>query len=312
LIQLIGAPSIGWFNSWLNKEIDYMANLQPQELAQVINDSELSQYLHSYNNFQTEYLSFDTLRPPFDNLLLRKALSQAIDRVPFCEKVMLKTKIPAFSMLPPDFPAYDAELKTIQEFNLEKARALLAEAGFPDGKDRNGIKLVLPLVSSGRDVVLEYVKDQWERYLNITINLQILEGAVWGAQRSRHEMPLYRGQYEYDFLDPANMLTRLWRSSGENGSARHAWRNEDFDSLVTKAGQEIDESKRLDLYRQAEKILVENVGGLFLTHQVTHQVWYPYLTGFEPDKKGNVVFRYLDIARFQMYIKNNVDEWRTE
>jgi oligopeptide transport system substrate-binding protein len=157
---------------------------------------------------------------------------------------------------------------------------------------------------------MEFVKDQWERYLNISVDLQILEGAVWSARRTRHEMPVYLGEYEYDYLDPANMLTRLWRSSGENGSPRHAWKNEPFDNLVTLAGREVDESKRLDLYRQAERVLVEDVGGIFLSHQVTHQVWYPYLTGFAPDKNGNVVFRYLDIARFQMYIRNDVGDWR--
>ncbi len=310
LIQLVGAPSVGWFNSWLNKEIDYIPNLQPQELAQVVNDNELNQYLHSYNNFQTSYLSFDTLRPPFDNLLLRRALSHSIDRVPFCEKVMLKTRIPAFSMLPPDFPAHNPELKNIQDFNVEKARALLAEAGFPNGFDAQGNQLVLPIFSRGRDIAMEFVKDQWERYLNIAVDLQILEGAVWSARRARHEMPVYLGEYEYDYLDPANMLTRLWRSSGANGSPRHAWKNDSFDDFVSLAGREVDEQKRLDLYNQAERVLVENVGGVFLSHQVTHQVWYPYLTGFPPDKNGNVVFRYLDISRFQMYIRNDVDEWR--
>ena len=167
------------------------------------------------------------------------------------------------------------------------------------------------MFSNGRDVVLEYVKDQWERHLDISVNLQLVEGAVWNARRARHEMSLYRGEYEYDFLDPANMLTRLWRSTSEQGSPRHAWRNEKFDELVTLAGREIDEQTRLNLYRQAERILVEDVGGLFLTQTVTHQVWYPYLTGFEPDKTGNTVFRYLDISRFQMYIRNDVDQWRT-
>ena len=310
LIQLVGAPAIGWFNSWLNKEIDYIAILQPQELAQVRNDAELEQNLHSFNNFQTEYLSFDCLQPPFDNLKLRQALSHAVYREPFCNKVMLGTKMPAFSMLPPDFPAYNAELKSIQEFNVEKAKALLAEAGYPNGKDADGNQLVLEMYSNGRDVVLEYVKDQWERYLDIAVNLQITEGGVWSAKRGRHEMPLYRGQYEYDFLDPANMLTRLWRSTSEKGSPRHSWRNQKFDKLVTQAGNEIDEPKRINLYQEAERILIEDVGGLFLTHSVTYQVWHPYLTGFEPDKNGNVVFRYLDISRFQMYIRNDVDEWR--
>lgn len=310
LIQLVGAPAIGWFNSWLNKEVDYIGILQPQELAQVVNDNELIQYLHTFNNFQTEYLSLDCLRPPFDNLKLRQALSNAIYREPFCNKVMLGTRIPAFSMLPPDFPAYNPELKSVQDFNVEKAKALLAEAGFPNGKDASGNQLVLDMFSNGRDVALEYVKDQWERYLDISVNLQIVETAVWGARRAQHAMPLYRGQYEYDFLDPANMLTRLWRSTGENGSPRHAWRNTKFDELVGRAGREIDEQNRINLYQQAERTLVEDVGGIFLAHMVTHQVWYPYLTGFEPDTKGNTVFRYLDISRFQMYIRNDVDQWR--
>jgi len=311
LIQLVGAPAIGWFNSWLNKEIDYIPILQPQELAQVINDNELEKYLHTFNNFQIQYLSFDCLRPPFDNLKVRQSLSHAVDREPFCSKVMLGTRTPAYWMLPPDFPAHNPELKSVQDFNVERAKALLAEAGYPSGRDASGNQLVLEMFSNGRDVVLEYVKDQWERHLDISVNLQLVEGAVWNARRARHEMSLYRGEYEYDFLDPANMLTRLWRSTSEQGSPRHAWRNEKFDELVTLAGREIDEQTRLNLYRQAERILVEDVGGLFLTQTVTHQVWYPYLTGFEPDKTGNTVFRYLDISRFQMYIRNDVDQWRT-
>jgi oligopeptide transport system substrate-binding protein len=310
LIQLVGAPTTGWFNSWLNKEIDYIAILQPQELAQVRNDLELEKYLHSFNNFQTGYLSLDCLRPPFDNLKLRQALSHAIDREPFCSRVMQKTRIPAFSMLPPDFPAYNSGLESVQDFNVEKAKALLAEAGYPNGKDASGNQLVLEMFSIGRDVMLEYVKDQWERYLDIGVNLQIVERGLWGVRRAQHAMPVYHGQYEYDFLDPANMLTRLWRSTSEQGSPRHPWRNVKFDELVTQAGREIDEPKRINLYQDAERILVEDVGGIFLTHMVTHQVWYPYLTGFEPDTKGNVVFRYLDIARFQMYLRNDVERWR--
>jgi ABC-type transport system substrate-binding protein len=311
LIQLVGAPTLGWFISWLNREIDYIAILQPQELAQVRNDIELEKYLHSFNNFQTEYLSLDCLHPPFDNLKLRQALSHAIDREPFCNKVMLETRIPAFTMLPPDFPAYNSELKSVQDFSIEKAKALLGEAGYPNGKDASGKQLVLEMFSNGRDVALEYVKDQWERYLDINVNLRIVESGVWAARQAQHAMPLYRGQYEYDFLDPANLLTRLWRSTSDQGSPRHTWQNAKFDELVTQAGREINDQTRINLYQQAERILVEDVGGIFLTHMVTHQVWYPYLTGFEPDKRGNVVFRYLDISRFQMYIRNDVDQWRS-
>jgi ABC-type transport system substrate-binding protein len=141
-----------------------------------------------------------------------------------------------------------------------------------------------------------------------------VEGSVWGDKRSKHEMMAYKGPYEYDFLDPSNMLTGLWRSvaapEGKKepwGSPRHAWKNEQFDKLVTDAGSETDVAKRIKMFQDAEKILCEDVGGAFITHQVIFQVWYPWIVGMNPDKTGNVVYRYLDIARFQMYIHKDVD-----
>jgi peptide/nickel transport system substrate-binding protein/oligopeptide transport system substrate-binding protein len=310
LVQLVGAPATGWLNAWLNREIDYMAILQPQEVAEVRADPDLRAHLHSFNNFQTEYLALDTTRPPLDNLKLRQALARGIDRETLCGQVMIGTRIPALTMLPPDFPAYNPELNSLQSFDPEKAGALLAEAGYPGGKDASGNPLSLDLFSNGRDVVMEYVKDQWERHLSIQVNLQILEGTVWDHRRSQRAMQIYHGLYEYDFLDPANMLTYLWRGTDERGSPRHAWRDATFDELVTLAGRETDDRRRMDLYQQAERILVEAAGAIFLTHMVTHQVWWPYLTGIEPDASGNVNFRYLDISRFQMYIRSDVDRWR--
>jgi ABC-type transport system substrate-binding protein len=310
LVQLVGAPATGWFNAWLNREIDYIAILQPQEVAQVRADPDLQKRLHSFNNFQTEYFALDALRPPLDNLRLRQALSRAVNRDAFCQQVTLGTRVPAFSMLPPGFPAHNPDLKAVQAFDPAEARALLGGAGYPGGRDPAGNRLVIPAFSNGRDVAMEYLKDQWERHLGVSVELTMLENTVWGARRAARAMPVFRGQYEYDFLDPANMLTHLWRSAGEGGSPRHSWRNQTFDELVTRAGRETDEAARTGLYQQAERVLVEDVGAVFLTHMVTHQVWWPYLTGFEPDARGHVAFRYLDISRFQMYIRSDVDRWR--
>ena len=59
-----------------------------------------------------------------------------------------------------------------------------------------------------------------------------------------------------------------------------------------------------------KRILVEDVGGIFIEHEVIYQIWWPFLTGMHPDKTGNVIFRWLDIARYQMYIRNDVEEYR--
>jgi ABC-type transport system substrate-binding protein len=310
LVQLIGAQNTVWFNAWLNKEVDYIHILQPQEVAQIQADPKLTPLLHSFNNFQTEYLALDTLKPPLDNLKLRQALSHALDRDTLSDQVMNGTRLPAFSMLPPGFPAYNPELKSVQTYDVEKAKALLAEAGYPLGKDSSGKQLTLDLFSNGREVVMEFVKEQWERNLGIAVNLQVLENAVWGQKRSEHAMMIYKGPYEYDYLDPANMLTSLWRSVDEKGSPRHSWKSDTFDEMVTAAGREVDDTKRIDLYQQAERLLVEDVGAIFLTHQVIFQIWWPYLAGIPADKSGSVVFRWLDLSRFQAYIRNDVDQLR--
>jgi len=187
VVQLIGTPTTVWFNAWLNKEIDVVQILQPQEVAQVQADPALTPLLHSFNNYQTEYLALDTMNAPLDNLQLRQALSHAIDRETLSNEVMNGTRVPAYSMLPPGFPAYNEELKSVQNFDVEKAKALLAEAGYPEGKDAQGAQLELQMYSNGREVVMEFVKDQWETNLGITVNLEVLgDGLESDARGTRH------------------------------------------------------------------------------------------------------------------------------
>ncbi|NLG49563.1 MAG: peptide ABC transporter substrate-binding protein [Chloroflexi bacterium] len=307
--KVVGLMGLPGFNSWLNCEID-LYSLSVADLQRVRADPKLNPLIHFYNNFQTDYLALDTMNPPLDNLKLRQALSHAIDRETMCYQVLAGTYLPGYSMLPPDFPAYNPELKEVQKFDVELAKQLLAEAGYPDGKDASGKQLEIEMFGNGRDVALEFTKEQWETHLGIKVNLTPLEGAVWSQRRAEHSMMVYKGPYEYDYLDPANLLTSLWKSVDEKGSPRHAWRNEEFDDLVTKAGSMVDHEERMATYQKAERILVEDVGGIFLKHMVMFHVWWPYLVGMHPDKNGNVVFRGLDISRFQMYINNTVDEYR--
>ena len=308
VVQLLGVGA-GAFNAFLNKEIDLLPSLDPAQVAQARATSETSELLHSFNNFETKYVSFDSFNPPYNNLTLRRALSHAVDRGPLCENVLQGTAVPAYSMLPPGFPAYNPELQSIQQFDPDRAKQLLAEAGYPDGKDANGQQLELELHSEAADVKAQYLQDQWQRILGVKVEIKPVEGTVWSEMRSAHEMPLFINRYEYDYVDPSNLLTSIWKSVDERGAPTNSWHNDQFDELVTSADREIDTQRRVDLYQQAERILVEDVGGIFLTHNVIYQVWWPYVTGIHPDKDGNVVFRFLDISRFQMYIRNDVEEF---
>ncbi len=299
------------FTPWLNRETDLVHLLTPQDVAAVRADPALNPLMHFFNNFQSTYVALDTFKAPLDSLDFRKALAHSIDRDTMCQQVLNGTYVAGYSMLPPGFPAYNSELKAAQIFNLEQAKASLTASGVDPAS------VNIQLYSNGRDVFMEFVKQQWETNLGIKVTLNQLEGGVWGQNRAEHKMQAYRGPYEYDYPDPSNMLTGLFRSGAAPegkvepwGSPRHPWKSDEFDTLVTAAGSESDVKKRIQQFQDAERLLVEDIGAIFLAHQVVFQIWWPWLVGMAPDKTANTVFRWLDISRFQMYIHKDVDEMK--
>jgi ABC-type oligopeptide transport system substrate-binding subunit len=90
--------------------------------------------------------------------------------------------------------------------------------------------------------------------------------------------------YGMDFLDPSNMLG-IWISTG-----RHSWKSEEFDKLVTEAGAIVDDAaKRSQMFKDAEKLLVDDVGGVFIAHRWQGDLFQPYVQGDSirvPDSKG--------------------------
>src|SRR4029453_4458620 len=104
----------------------------------VSGDPQLSKEFHPHpGDFRTDYLFFDTKNPPFDNLKVRQPSTHIGDRDGLIKSIIKPTQgIPAYSFLMPGFPAANSEgLKDIQNYDVAKAKQLLAEAGYPDGKD---------------------------------------------------------------------------------------------------------------------------------------------------------------------------------
>lgn len=309
-----GTPANATFNAWLNQEIDLVHILDPQSLAAARADPKLNPLLHFFNNFQSTYIAFDTFKPPLDKKEVRQALAQSIDRATLCQQVLNGSYIPGYSMLPPGFPAYNPDLKKFSEFNVDAAKAALTAGGVTNPKT-----ISIDLYSNGVDQFCQFVAQQWQTNLGITVNLKQVDNATWGDLRSKHQMMAYRGPYEYDFIDPANLLTSLWRSvpapEGQKepwGSPRHPWKNDQFDQLCTDAGKEADQAKRIQEYQQAEEILVSDYAAAFLAHQVVFQIWWPWITGMAADKTGNVVYRWLDLSMFQMYVRKDVDDLKAQ
>jgi peptide/nickel transport system substrate-binding protein/oligopeptide transport system substrate-binding protein len=97
-----------------------------------------------------------------------------------------------------------------------------------------------------------------------------------------NKLQLYFLSYGFDYLDASNMLG-IWLTGG-----RHTWSNPEFDQLVKDASSSLDMANRSQEFKDAEKILVDDAGGIFIYHVTPGNIYRPYLKGeeLEPDKTG--------------------------
>lgn len=270
-------------------EIDFGELNNQAELARILSTPELEDHVHTFPNFWTHYLFFNLQIPPFNDIRIRRAFAHAIDREALCRSALRGFAIPAYSMLPPGFPAYEGdETNEFQRYDPNLARQLLAEAGYPDGKGFPRTEMWLRNEPSMHRDAAEGIQALIKHNLGVDIEVRNLEAKIFMDGLNNHTTPMGLVPYEFDYVDPSNMLG-LWMTSG-----RHNWNNHMFDKLMTQANAEVyDPARRTALYQQAERILVENVGGVFLWHKKKAQIWKPYVKGeaLEPDRFGYRAWR---------------------
>lgn len=265
-------------------EVDTI-NIGTADIQRVMADENLRSLLKtSTGDFRTYYAFFDVTAPPYDDERVRRAFAKAIDRESIVESILAPLALPAYSFLMPGFPDANSEgLKPIQEFDPEAARALLAEAGYPDGQGFPRATLVARGTSA--DVVPQAVAASISQTLGIEIEVAYKADRDWTADLMARPslMPFGYVSYGMDYFDATNMLG-VWVSGG-----RHTWADATFDTLVKEGGQITDDmEERSRQMQEAERILVESCAGIYVYHQLEGQLHQPYRKGshLEPNEFG--------------------------
>jgi len=275
-------PETG-FPAYLNDEID-RSNVNPGQLAYAMEN--LPDQLYSWPNFRVFYLSFDTTKPPFNNLRVRQAFSHALNREELCSTVLKDLASPEYSLLMKGFPGYDpTEAKKLSEYDIELARKLLAEAGYPDGKGFPKLELWMrgeEQIMAWQKPAAIYIQAHFKEALGVDIIPRDIESKTFTDALNKHTHNFFLLAYQFDYVDPSNFMD-LFLTGG-----RHAWSNPEYDGLVLEADSSEDWEKRIENYRKAEKILVQEAPAVFAFQQLSSAVWKPYLKGegIEPNKEG--------------------------
>lgn len=284
-----------------NDEIDYL-RVEVSDLPFIESQSELNSQLVRYAFPETSYLFFKTDQPPFDNLKVRQAISHAIDRDALCRVVLRNTAIPAFSMLPTNFPgSADGDLNDIQAYNPDLARTLLAEAGYPKGKGFPRTEFWVGKATPQLNYVAQAVQAMLKNTLGIDLKIRSTEDKVYRDNMYQWNIPIGLGAFNADYPDPNNLLGMVWRSQ-QRGFGRQAWNHSAFDRLIDTAAFELDQDKRMQMYQHAERLLVEDVGGVFLYHNLTLELRKPWVKGLKENKYGYPFFTWIGTVHTEMYI----------
>jgi oligopeptide transport system substrate-binding protein len=229
-------------------------------------------------NLCTSYVIFDTTHPPFDDLNVRKAFSMAFDRQRFLDVVLNGKALPANGLYPPGLPGFNLALKGLP-FDPAQARELLKQSKY------GGAEGLPPIVFTdagigtyvGGDVAA--LADMWQKNLGVKITVENIEPDYYYDQiYSGNHGQLISNGWCADYPDPENFADVLFHSGSSQNSGGYT--NPQLDTLLEQARVEQDITKRIDMYQQAEQMIVDDAAVLFTTHSLSYQLVKPYVKGY--------------------------------
>ncbi|MGE3962045.1 MAG: peptide ABC transporter substrate-binding protein [Dehalococcoidia bacterium] len=268
------------FLAYQNDELDVVL-LGPAELVQVRGNDALRDEFVGYAQLRTSAVYMNADDPLFADERARQALAGAINREEYAGAVLEGNGLPAYSWIPPGMPGYEEAIGRQFEDAVEASRALLAEAG-AEGAE---VTLLLPEASSAV-LTGEWLQSQWQTNLGITVKLDIRETASYVTAFTAGDFQLSIGGWAADYPDPQNWLP-IFTSSAPLNFGRYS--SPQFDELIAEAGTEVDFDRRLDLYDQAQRLLIDEVGVMPLSYPLRGALVKPWVQGFVPSPREGTV-----------------------
>lgn len=238
------------FNFYASGAADLMMDkgLAPPSLLETLmkrSDFHAAPFLGVY------FLRFNTSKAPFNDVRVRKAFSMVIDKKEIVRRITRAGELPANGFVPPGLPGYE-EAKGLS-LDVEEARRLLAEAGFPRGE---GFPLCTYLYSEGElnEAIAVELQSIWRQTLGVSMNLARQEWKVYLNSLSSLDYSIARSSWVGDYPDPNTFLDMFVTEGGNN---RTGWSDAVYDGLLLKAAQTGAPIERSRILKKAETRLLQ-------------------------------------------------------
>jgi oligopeptide transport system substrate-binding protein len=230
------------------------------------------------------YIGFNTQLKPFDDKRVRQAFNYAVNTEAIVREITKRGALTAIGALPPGMPGYDPDPQGYA-YDPAKAKRLLAEAGYPDGAD-------FPVVQLWSVHQAETTKAElaaYQRYLaELGVQVHIHFAPDWPAYKAMLEqgqLPMFRLARLADLPDPDNFLAPMLHSASPTNYT--FYRNPLVDRLLEQARKKLFYAQRLALYREVERLVMDDAPWIAQNYSVFEYLYQPYVQGVEVSFLGN-------------------------
>jgi len=273
-------------NALLSGEVDMIDGLDPASIQQ-IEDNEDFQLL-ARPPLNIGYLGLNVKKKPLDNKLIRQALNYAVDKDAMIEAFFAGQAEPAKNPIPPTVEGYNDEIEAYS-YDPEKAKELLAEAGYADGFEMElwAMPVSRPYMPDANRVA-EFLQASFAE-IGVKANIVTYEWATYLEKTKAGEADSYLLGWTGTNGDADDFIYTLWheKNIGTYNSAQYV--NKELNKVLEEARTITDQEKRNELYKQAQEIMHEDPPMIPLVHTTPVLAARADVTGFDPHPTGRVI-----------------------
>ncbi|MDR3596156.1 peptide ABC transporter substrate-binding protein [Clostridium sp.] len=295
-MKLVAEDTSAWA-SYKSGQFDMVDSVPTAEVQQAVKDKTAT----TFPNLGTGYVDINVsdkakevdpnAAKVLSNVKVRQALALAIDRPSIVENVLKTGQIPAFSFVPNGIIGADGKDFASKKYfepkgDVEQAKKLLAEAGYPDGQGLPQLVVLYNPESAGNKELYQAIQDMWKK-IGVNVELQSQEWKVFQATRTDLKYEIARGAWSADYADPMTFLD-IFVSDSPNNEV--GYNSPKYDQLVNDAKKEADANKRLDLMHQAEDVLMADMPIIPIYYYTQTKGIKDYVKGVRVNALGNIYF----------------------
>jgi oligopeptide transport system substrate-binding protein len=286
------------FNAFQTAELDYAA-VPTSKIPLVDGDPNLKKQNIRAPDPTVFWLIPNHGVKPLDNQKVRQALAKAIDRDAFVKAVLGGVGESTTLFMYPSVPGADKSDGDSLKYDPSAAKQLLADAGYANGQGFPTLTFLSSQATVAKNSA-EFIQKQLKDNLNVTINLEVVDARTRSSRYNNKQFDLALGGWHEDYHDPENWLPTLLESTSTNN--KWNYKNQQFDDLVRQAKYELDEQKRVSLYRQAHKVALDDAAVGPVYNRTRNAVIATKVKGIEAHPldsmfAGNILVEKIEIAR---------------